>query len=161
MKIQIVKTNELQVLVKLARRTFLETYGNFSRFDDLESYFSTAMTKDTIYKEMIKDNVQYCFLSKGNQYVGYLKLVTLDSELKMQRIYLLNEWQGKGYGQLFMDKAIEVARDLNKQAIILDVWSNNSHAIKFYEQNGFEFVQEKEFMIGDELQIDYLYRKNI
>ncbi len=161
MKIEIVKTNELQLLVSLARETFLQTYEKFSKIEDLNTYFDQAMTLNAFYKEMIKDNVQYYFLKKEEEFIGYLKLVELETELRLQRIYLLKEWQGKGHGQLFMDKAIAVAKKQNKSSIILDVWSKNEKAIKFYERNGFEYVKKLEFMMGEELQIDYLYRKYI
>lgn len=76
-------------------------------------------------------------------------------------VYILKQFQKKRLGKQLYDKALEVARRLSRERIWLGVWEKNSNAIAFYEQLGFNKIDQHSFYMGDEQQIDYIMMKSI
>ncbi len=58
----------------------------------------------------------------------------------MRFIYLIRECRGGSHGKLLLDYAVSVLKEYDCTAIILDVSRNNSKAIRFYENHGWEFT---------------------
>ena len=55
-----------------------------------------------------------------------------------------------------MDECIAIAKAKNRDYIWLGVWERNFKAIKFYERFGFKKFGEHEFVLGDDVQTDWL-----
>jgi ribosomal protein S18 acetylase RimI-like enzyme len=68
---------------------------------------------------------------------------------------------GKGVGKKLMQTSHEVAEQRKKQILWLAVWKENQRAIDFYEHWGFEIFGEQDFLLGDDLQKDWLMKKAI
>lgn len=65
----------------------------------------------------------------------------------------------QGLGKFLINKAIEIAREQNKDKIWLGVWEKNENAIAFYEKMGFVHTGAHSFYMGDEEQIDLIMTK--
>ena len=50
---------------------------------------------------------------------------------------------------------------MNKQVIWLSVWEKNQRAIDFYNRWGFEKFADHTFILGNEVQNDWLLKKEI
>ena len=68
---------------------------------------------------------------------------------------------GKGVGSALMQKAIDVARERNKEILWLGVFQANKTAIDFYKRWGFEIFGEQNFLLGNDLQKDWLMRRDV
>jgi len=84
-----------------------------------------------------------------------------DDPMEIERIYVLNQYQGKGIGQLLMNKAISVALSKHKKYIWLGVWEKNTKAIAFYKKLGYVIFSEHEFMLGKERQTDIIMKLDL
>ena len=60
-----------------------------------------------------------------------------------------------------MQRSIDICREKNKEVLWLGVWEKNQRAIDFYTRWGFEKFDETTFLLGDDLQNDWLMRKTI
>ena len=60
-----------------------------------------------------------------------------------------------------IDECINIARQKNKQMIWLGVWKQNPRAIAFYEKNGFEIFGEQDFILGKDVQQDWLMKRSL
>ena len=69
--------------------------------------------------------------------IGFLTLHKGDGEI--WAVYLREEFRSKGYGQVMLDFAIGVLRDLGYKTITLWVFAENHRARRFYERNAFCF----------------------
>ena len=111
-------------------------------------------------------NYYFYFLKKENTVVGYIKLNEYasqtepegDDALEVERIYVVKEEQGKGYGKLLIQKAIAVAQAKGKNKLWLAVWEKNPNAIRFYKKMGFEVYGTHIFQMNDEPQIDFMMK---
>ena len=101
--------------------------------------------------------------------VGYAKLSVKSGMLKavgekaieICRIYSVKDKIGRGVGKALVQQCIEIAKEREKKVIWLGVWERNQRAIKFYESHGFEKFDEHIFMLGNDVQNDWLMMRKI
>ncbi len=72
--------------------------------------------------------------------------------LLVDQISVRTEYQSRGYGQQLMDKVIRDARERGFSQVILNVWTFNMQAVRFYERLGFKPRDVKMEMILDDVQ---------
>ncbi len=71
------------------------------------------------------------------------------------------QFQGNGYGRDPMAFALEQAGRRRKKYAWLGVWERNTAAIAFYEALGFRQAGRHPFRMGEELQSDYIMRREL
>jgi ribosomal protein S18 acetylase RimI-like enzyme len=81
--------------------------------------------------------------------------------IEIVRIYSIASMIGKGIGRLLMQTCIDIARKKNKAIVWLGVWEKNQRAIDFYTAWGFEKFGEQNFILGNDVQTDWLMKKHI
>jgi len=81
--------------------------------------------------------------------------------MELERIYVLEEFQGRSYGAVILQKVKEVAISAQKQFIWLGVWEKNTRAIIFYERYGFKKFGTHPYYIGTDKQTDFLMRLDL
>ncbi len=154
---------DLSILSTLAKETFVAAFGTQNTKEDMDAYVLDAFTLEKVKAELTNPYSIFYFVQEEQKIIGYLKLnietaqsEPIDNGLEVERIYLLAAYQGKGIGQLMMDKVFEVAKNLNKMRLWLGVWGKNYGAVRFYERNGFKKFAEHDFYLGKDLQTDWL-----
>ena len=85
----------------------------------------------------------------------------LDNALEIQRIYILKSAKGQGIGSAFMQIAENFASKKKLSTIWLGVWEHNEPAKKFYKSKGYEKFSHHTFVIGDDMQTDFLLKKEM
>jgi len=78
--------------------------------------------------------------------------------LEVERIYIGKEYYGKGVGQLLLDFALQIAKQQQMDYVWLGVWEENHRAIQFYLKNGFITFDKHVFMLGEEVQNDFMMK---
>ena len=68
---------------------------------------------------------------------------------------------GRKLGDVLMVRCHEHARHLGIGSVWLTVWKNNRRAIRFYERWGFRKVGTFDFVVGRDIQEDFVLLKNI
>ena len=100
---------------------------------------------------------------------GYVKLrdhrtpssLISNNALEIARIYAMKRMIGKGVGSKLMEASLDEAKKRKKEVVWLGVWERNQRAIDFYTRWGFEKFDETDFLLGDDLQRDWLMKKTI
>jgi len=111
-----------------------------------EWYQREKYNANQLRSEIENPNSKFYFILLGNEPVGYLKinlLAALPSHLptngiEVERIYLLKEVQGMGFGRKLINFAISQAQSLQRSYLFLYVMDSSAESIKFYEAMGFE-----------------------
>ncbi len=67
--------------------------------------------------------------------------------LRIHKLYILPESNGKGLGRVLLNKAIDVAFDLDLHTLHLNVNRFND-AVEFYKHCGFKIIGEEDIDIG-------------
>jgi ribosomal protein S18 acetylase RimI-like enzyme len=138
--------SEAALLKQLACRSFDAAFGHHYSAEVMADYMGRNFSEEQLAGELSDPTNQYWVAKSGSTWVGYLKIAEgyIPEQLKdrhlleIQRLYVLPEFLGKGVGQLLMEKATELARELGYPAVWLGVWEYNHRALRFYEKLGFQ-----------------------
>ncbi len=156
------------VLQSLSVDTFSHTYAAYNAEADMQLYIHENFSLSRITEELKDPQTEIYFIGNGDP-AGYIKInlhkpildTTPEKALEIARIYVKHNSQGKGYGRLLLEKAVEIARANHFEYIWLGVWEQNSKAIHFYEKMGFKAAGHHFFQLGKDLQKDAIMKLHI
>jgi ribosomal protein S18 acetylase RimI-like enzyme len=159
-------TADLSLIETISIQTFTETFAPLNTAQNLATYIAAHFNPTTLKNELENSQSAFFFAKANNQILGYLKVnwglaqtESLNEEaLEIQRIYVLQEFQGQQIGQQLLLQAIAIAKNKKVDSIWLGVWENNKKALQFYKKNGFEAFDKHVFTLGNEVQTDLLLR---
>ena len=161
--------DDLQQLRDLSTETYQDTFGKFCSKEIMQTYLSEAFSKKKISQELNNPGSAFYFAYDDESLVGYIKVndfpaqtdINDEKSLELERIYLLQAFQGRRYGKELLDKAVCIAASKRKEYLWLGVWEKNLKAIGFYSKNGFHMSGEHVFVMGNEQQHDYIMKKRL
>jgi ribosomal protein S18 acetylase RimI-like enzyme len=169
MYLQKLDISDLYCLQEIAKQTFLETFSEGNSNEEMQLYLRDSFSLKKLFEALSNPLSQFYFVAEHGHRLGYLKVnmgnaqseTMGDKAMELERIYILKAYYGKGYGQLLLDKAIELAKRFGVQYVWLGVWEHNHRAVAFYKKNNFEVFGDHIFQFGSEAQTDWLMRKYI
>ena len=158
-----VDESDLLPLQAISRQTFIETFGAANTEEDMQKYLSVNLSLEQLKKEWQQAGTTFYLLGDEVEWFGYLKLNRgeaqtefFENTLEIERIYLLNDKKGKGWGYFMFQKALDVAKACKAEKLWLGVWEHNHKAIHFYEKLGMTVFGKHEFLLGNDVQTDLL-----
>ena len=164
-----VTIDDVEVLSSISKQSFYDTFTGTCSDEDMQSfqeqYFSPGQ-----WKTELNNTHQFCFFAEKNGVpVAYLQFMEDYSgfpfmkkwkALELKRIYVLQEYHGKGIAQKLMDHILTYATENNYAVVWLGVWEHNLRAQKFYEKYGFvNSGYTHDFPIGNTPQTDNWFWK--
>lgn len=158
--------NDLEALRTISIQTFTDTFAQQNSESDMLQYISDNLSREKLTKELNTVNSSFYFLKLNSQIIGYLKLNRGNAQtelknanaLEIERIYIKHEFQGKKFGEILLQKSIEIARTFKLQYIWLAVWEQNLKAIAFYKKHRFLEFDKHTFKLGDDVQLDIMMK---
>jgi diamine N-acetyltransferase len=153
---------DAEALAELGVRTFRETFAKDNAPEDMALYLAKHFGVGLQRAELEDKSVLFLLLEAEGRPAGYVKLrrgpgnARGKRPLEICRFYVDRPWHGKG-AALELMRAIEAlaARDAHDD-VWLAVWEHNARAIRFYQKHGFARVGEQPFMLGADVQTDWL-----
>ena len=160
---------DADILRALSIRTYYDTFASMCAPADMDAYLAEAYDRSKLLGELCDEYEQFLFLYADEQLAGYLKLNEAPSQtdlndeqsLEIERIYISADFQGKGLGKYLMEQAACMAQKRGKQYVWLGVWEKNEKALHFYRNNGFHPIGTHSFIMGADMQTDYIMRKDL
>ena len=157
---------DLDDLVEISRVTFVDAFEKVNNPEDFRNYLSKAFSIEKIKSALLDTNTQFYFAYLNDSLVGYFKLNEReaqtesfeDNTLELERIYVLQDFQGKQIGKAMLYKTIAIAKTKKASFLWLGVWEKNKEAIKFYERYGFKKFMTHPYLIGKDKQTDWLMK---
>jgi ribosomal protein S18 acetylase RimI-like enzyme len=159
--------SDIHLLCHLSTVTFIETYGEENTPENLQAHLAEKFNHAQLLSEFNTEGTTFLIAFQDQEAVGYAKMQinikeqTDQNALEIERIYLKNEYHGKGLGATLISKCIEIASLQQFSIIWLGVWEYNAKAITFYKKQGFEIFGSHIFQLGDEAQTDLLMKKRL
>ncbi|WP_296700914.1 GNAT family N-acetyltransferase [Algoriphagus sp.] len=166
-KIREALEEDLNPLVEMAKKSFLQAFTANNKLENVESYLDEAFTIDQFKRELPVPASTFYIAEINKEIIGYTKLNLVPAQtdihdpesLEIARLYVLQEYIGFGLGKELLDKAFAFAKQKGLKYVWLGVWEHNPRAIRFYQKNGFEKFSTHPFPFGDEIQTDWLMKK--
>ena len=164
--IRAINIKDLQALQSISKQTFTETFASSNSKENMDKYLKEALSLEKLTEELNNPNSLFYFIEDSHTPIGYLKLnmgasqteLNDNTALEIERIYVIQAYQGKIVGQQLYEKAIQVAKEKKVEYIWLGVWEENHKAIQFYTKNGFIAFDKHIFTLGDEEQTDIMMK---
>ena len=154
MNIRRAEKSDIELIRQLADVAFRDTYKDILSADQMEYMMEWMYSSESMERQMDEGHV-YFIVSDGNRNVGYLSLEPQGSTEgvtvhHLQKLYLLPEEQGKGYGRRMFQFAVDYVRGQGNlpSRIELNVNRNNT-ALTFYEHLGMRRLCQGDFPIGN------------
>lgn len=165
-EISAVKQTEIHMLLAIAKATFLDTFAHLNTAENIEIYTAKSFTFEQTLKEFEVDGSCFYFVRLDNEIAGYLKLNSgeaqteagLGNSVEIERIYVLNKFQGQRLGKALFEFSLRFADDRNAEWLWLGVWDENAKAIEFYKRQGLQPFSTHDFILGHALQTDILMK---
>jgi diamine N-acetyltransferase len=160
---------DARLIADISHQTFYETFSAYNKKENMDKFLSQQFTKGKLMMEVGARGNTFLLAYYGNDVAGYVKIrderVPLSlgnaNALEIARLYAMANQIGKGVGSVLMQSCIDIAKEKNKEWLWLGVWQKNHRAIEFYNKWGFEKFDETEFLLGDDMQRDWLMKKPV
>ena len=158
--------DHIGILRNLSIKTFAATYAQYNTEENMRHYIETEFSIEKLLENIKNPFSDFYFAMEAKVPVGYIKVNYAPSQtdlndtksLELERIYVLEEYQGKKTGQFLLDAARNIAVENDFDYLWLGVWDKNANARKFYAKNGFVAFDTHTFMLGDDIQNDILMK---
>lgn len=161
--------DDAELIADISRQTFYDTFAADNRKEDMDKFLNEQFTRGRLMLEVGARDNTFLLAYDGEAVAGYVKLrdakrpaaLVFTPALEIARIYTLTPFIGKGVGKLLMQTSLDIARQMGKKVVWLGVWEKNRRAIDFYTKWGFVKFAETEFLLGDDVQRDWLMKKDV
>lgn len=142
-----IQLNDQSILYRLMDEIYRDSYRYIWK-DQGDWYLNLIYNPETLRKELSRDRSHYFFVEADDRKIGILKYdfpfspreLEIPESMKLHRLYLHQDFHGKGIAQLLVDHCEEVARENNLKSIWLEAMECQPQAKRFYEKMGFELV---------------------
>lgn len=157
------------IIADISVATFTQTFADTNTKEDMDKYLTEQMNVGKITCEL-QDPYSTFFLAwDGDRLAGFAKVnsdVKADAPpagnpLEIERLYVLQEYQGKKVGAMLMEHCMSFARSGQHSTIWLGVWEHNHKAIAFYNRWRYEPFGTHIFRLGTDDQTDILMKKEL
>ena len=162
-------SNDAILIADISRQTFYDTFAADNSEENMKKFLDEQFTKGRLMLEVGDPENIFLLAYDETTVAGYVKLrngkklAALNGAASMEiaRLYVIKDFIGKGVGKWLMQASLEIAREKNKEVVWLGVWERNQRAIHFYTAWGFQKFDECDFLLGNDLQRDWLMKKAV
>lgn len=166
-RVTIASKEDAPLIADMSRITFYETFVSQNTKEDMDKFMKEQFTREALIKE-VEDGADIFLLAyHGQEPVGYVRMREGEKRpefeglpsIEIARIYAMTAAIGKGVGATLMNECLQIASALGKKVIWLGVWEKNQRAIHFYHKWGFKEFAKHDFLLGNDVQTDWLMKR--
>ena len=158
-----INKNQLTIVKDFAYTIWPFAYREILSAGQLNYMLDNFYSIENLENQMDKGQV-FELLFEDSNVVGFVAYELNCNEtglLKIHKIYLLPETQGKGFGKFMIDEVIKIAKSNQQKGVFLNVNKYNN-AQFFYEKLGFTITKDEVIDIGnnyimDDYQMELLF----
>ena len=146
-----------------------ETFAHDNTEEQLQEYFEEVYSLRVLSTELENPESETYFIMYEEEIAGFSKSTgevlrlreNYEDAFEIQRLYVLQKFQGFGLGKQLFEFALELATKNSFFWAWLGVWEHNTKAQAFYNRYGFEKFSQHHFMVGQKVDTDWLLRKKL
>jgi len=159
---------DARALATLGAQTFTESFGQLYSAQDLQAFLEQSHVP-AAYERLLADDAYALWLADidgiavGYALAGPCGLPHVDArpgDGELKRLYLLASAQGHGIGAKLLEQALAWLERDGPRTLWISVWSENFGAQRFYARYGFEHAGEYAFIVGEQHDREFIYRRH-
>ncbi|HET6718487.1 MAG TPA: GNAT family N-acetyltransferase [Rhodocyclaceae bacterium] len=141
---------DVAAVIALARRIWNAHYPGIISQQQIDYMLAQRYTMARLQQELTTPEIRWELARQAGQILGFAATIHLPEarELKLDKLYVAPEAQGRGVGRALVASALARAQALACGALILAVNKNNAAAIAAYRRFGFVVRAEAKVEIG-------------
>ncbi|WP_161888691.1 GNAT family N-acetyltransferase [Pontibacter russatus] len=151
---------DLPAILYLAEATWAPTYHSILSREQVAYMFGEIYAEEALARQM-QEGQTFLLLLEDNRPIGfaaYSAKSETEAIYKLNKLYLLPECQGKGYGKALLSAVEAAAKHRGARLLDLNVNRHNK-AKQFYERCGYRVHAQEDIPIGPFWMNDYVMRK--
>lgn len=155
-------------LASMAKRAFTDTFGSLYRASDLAAFLDRAFGADGLPSQLDDPAFAVRLALEDDAIAGFAKIGPVDfpgdwspNAIELHQLYVLGAWQGGGVAAPLMDWVLATARARGYARIVLSVFVDNLRAQRFYARYGFAEVGRYRFAVGEHLDDDRIWARDL
>ncbi len=160
---------DASLIADISRKTFYDTFAAVNTSHNIHLFMSEQFSREALINEVLTNDGIFLLAYLGEELAGYVRMREGEKHptfmnqpsIEIARIYVDNTFIGKNAGGRLMQECIRIATEMNRIILWLGVWEHNDRAIAFYTKWGFEKFGEHEFVLGTDIQTDWLMKKKL
>jgi diamine N-acetyltransferase len=160
---------DAKLLAELGALTFEETFAKDNSPEDMAAYLADSFSVERLLEELTDPLSVFFVAEVEGSAAGYAKIreggaadgVEGERPVELVRLYVSQEWLGRGVGHALMQRCIDEAREQGFRTIWLGVWERNDRAQAFYRKWNFREVGEHIFQLGADAQRDLVMQRAV
>lgn len=158
-KIELAEQSDIRSISNMAHIIWPNAYGDILSQGQIDFMLEKSYSIEGLAESMV--NGQFFYLLKEDGIAqGFVALRTLEDKIRIEKLYLMPDVQGKGFGKVLIDFASEKAVLKGKGIVELNVNRNNP-AYHFYLKQGFEVIETVDIPYYDYVLNDYVMQKTV
>ena len=142
-------TNEIPLIRELTFRVWPQTYASILSQEQIDYMLEMMYSENSLQKQITEDGCQFIIVFEEGNPVGFASYHEDEPRRwKLNKIYILQNQQGKGTGKFVISYIIDEIRRQDANSLFLQVNQYNN-AKAFYERLGFSEVDFINLDIGN------------
>jgi ribosomal protein S18 acetylase RimI-like enzyme len=151
---QAAQEDDIPALRALAERIWRGSYAEMISPEQMDYMLGRMYSEETIRRELA-EGVLWELVWLSGEPIGFLSITFgTDGVAKLNKLYLLPEFQGRGLGQGMLARVFAVAVERGAREVRLQVNKGNVRAQRVYERAGFRIAEAAVFDIGGGFVMD-------
>lgn len=167
--VRLAMVDDVPLITRIGYDTFYETWKDVNTPEDMDVYLKKSFNDNVILSDVLNPTNTFFIGFADNIPAGYVKIrrdrtydeLNGESAIEIERIYVYNDFHSKKVGKHLMDESIRISKEEGYKWLWLGVNVDNHKAINFYKKYGFEIFGEKNFQLGEAVDMDYLMKKKL
>lgn len=148
---------DFKSIVDIGNISVGEAHRDSCSAEDMQEYLETHYNDTAIQEELSNLNNVYHVINYNGKAIGFSKIVlnaahpniAQKNVTKLDRIYLLKEFQELKLGYELLKFNIEFSKKNNQSGMWLFTWIGNTKAVNFYLKTGFKIIGSHMFKVSE------------
>lgn len=143
--------NDAKLINQLAWIAFPHTYKDLLSTEQIDYMMEWMYSIPNLEKQIADKKHSFYMAYYNNEPCGYLHIEKEDTDVfKLQKIYVLPNFQGKDIGKFLFQTAIKKIKQINPNPCLMKLHVNRDNkAVLFYKRMGMSKIGTGDFEIGN------------
>ncbi len=159
MEIRRAQTDDVTSIRRVAERTWEADYPEILNRENIEKIVDEWYAEDRIREELMNEDAVVTIAEEDGIVVGFAHGVWARRTGHILRVYVDPEHRGEGIGRELLAAVRDSLLNRGSDRIQAMVLAENEVGNQFYQDAGFEKIDEGETTIGEESYTENVYRR--
>ena len=161
--------SDADLITELGKQTFYEAFSGMTAPDDMAAHLKSSYNRTAI-EDRLKDERSLFFVAEMDSLAaGYVyaypnrtpDCIKDTAAIQLVRLYVRKKYYGRAVGDALMQTSIDQSRSRGYQTIWLSSWELNHRANAFYKRWQFKAVGRQKFIVGSDIQNDFILSRKL